>query len=68
MLTPTFRRAMALAALLTALAGGFGAPAARAAGVGDPAPDFAGKWINHADTTLADLKGRVVLIEFWRTW
>jgi len=41
---------------------------ARAAEVGKPAPDFGGKWINHADTTLADLRGRVVLIEFWRTW
>ena len=68
MLTPTFRRAMALAALLTALAGGLGAAEARAAGVGDAAPDFGGKWINRADTTLADLKGRVILIEFWRTW
>ena len=32
------------------------------------ATDFGGTWINHPTTTLADLKGKVVLLEFWRTW
>ena len=66
--TSMLRRALAAAALLSALASGPLAPEARAAGVGDNAPDFGGTWINRADTTLADLKGRVVFIEFWRTW
>jgi hypothetical protein len=37
--------------------------------VGDPAPDFPIEWVNYdAGDSLADLRGRVVLIEFWRTW
>jgi len=61
-------KALALAALVVALAGPLSSPAQAGGAVGEPAPDFGGKWINHADTTLADLRGRVVLIEFWRTW
>ena len=37
--------------------------------VGDPAPDFEIEWLNFdAGNSLADLRGRVVLLEFWRTW
>jgi hypothetical protein len=37
--------------------------------VGDRAPDFEIEWVNFdAGDSLADLRGRVVLIEFWRTW
>lgn len=36
--------------------------------VGAPAPDFAGKWINHPDSSLVELGGRIVFIESWRTW
>jgi|GEM_PF-5283474 len=36
--------------------------------VGDPAPSFAGKWLNHPPATLQDLAGRIVFIEVWRTW
>jgi hypothetical protein len=37
--------------------------------IGDPAPDFEIEWVNcNAGSSLADLRGRVVLIEFWRTW
>src|SRR5262249_10358553 len=36
--------------------------------VGDIAPDFEGKWINHPDTSLADLSGHLVFIDVWRTW
>jgi hypothetical protein len=33
---------------------------------GQPAPDVAGEnWLNSKPLTIADLKGRVVLIEFW---
>jgi hypothetical protein len=34
--------------------------------IGRPAPDIAGEnWINSKPLTLADLRGRVVLVEFW---
>jgi len=34
--------------------------------VGSPAPEIAGgPWINSKPLTLNDLKGKVVLIEFW---
>src|SRR6266852_9960483 len=35
-------------------------------GAGSPAPEITGQtWINAAPTRLADLKGKVVLVEFW---
>jgi hypothetical protein len=68
-MTGSPRRALALAALLATLVAGPLADAASAApSVGDKAPDFGGTWINRANTTLAELRGRVVFIEFWRTW
>ena len=37
--------------------------------VGAQAPEIAVKeWINGEPATLADLRGRVVLLEFWATW
>ena len=37
--------------------------------LGEPAPELIIKdWINGEATTLADLRGRVVLLEFWATW
>jgi hypothetical protein len=34
--------------------------------VGTPAPEIAGApWINSAPLTMAGLRGRVVLVEFW---
>ncbi|MGH7312577.1 MAG: hypothetical protein ACREJV_05345 [Candidatus Rokuibacteriota bacterium] len=34
--------------------------------LGGPAPEIAaGPWINSVPLTLADLRGRVVLVEFW---
>jgi len=35
---------------------------------GKPAPDFSGEFLQLPVHSLAELKGRVVLIEFWRTW
>lgn len=47
-----------------------GAREAPTVAVGDPAPDFEGEWLGHEDDSgkLSDLRGRVVLMEFWRTW
>lgn len=37
-----------------------------AAGNGSAAPDIAGEnWLNSKPLTIAGLKGRVVLVEFW---
>jgi thiol-disulfide isomerase/thioredoxin len=37
--------------------------------LGQPAPELAMKeWLNTDPLTLADLKGQVVLLEFWATW
>jgi len=37
--------------------------------IGETAPDISVKtWINAGPVTLADLRGRVVLLEFWATW
>jgi hypothetical protein len=56
-------------ALLLATAGLFLVPAlgrAVSVRVGDRAPEITGEhWINSAPLTLAGLRGRVVLIEFW---
>ncbi len=35
---------------------------------GDPAPNFEGKWMSYKDSSLSELEGRLVFIEFWRTW
>ena len=36
----------------------------------DPAPDIRFEWLNRSDLqdSLAEMKGRVVLLDFWRTW
>jgi hypothetical protein len=70
--------ALALGALLGACgsdAGGATEPAVTTAGapasarLGQPAPDFELTFLNHeGGDSLSDLKGRMVLIEFWRTW
>jgi hypothetical protein len=39
------------------------------AAVGKTAPDFELDWLDRdGEATLADLRGRVVLLEFWRTY
>jgi len=36
--------------------------------VGKPAPDFTGITLEGRSVTLSDLKGKVVLVDFWATW
>ncbi|MHB8766457.1 MAG: peroxiredoxin family protein, partial [Deferrisomatales bacterium] len=57
--------AMALAAglLLGGCSGGSGKPE-----VGRPAPDFALKGLDGVEVRLADLRGKVVLVNLWATW
>ena len=53
---------------LALVLGGFMAAPVRAGAVslGKPAPDIAGApWINSKPLTIGDLKGRVVMVEFW---
>lgn len=38
------------------------------AAAGKPAPDFSVKNLDGKDVTLADYKGKVVLVNFWATW
>jgi len=41
-------------------------PAGHTAKAGQPAPEFSGgPWINSEPLTLTDLRGKVVLVEFW---
>jgi hypothetical protein len=61
------RRWIGLAVVVgLALAGGDRAGGAEAVKLGAPAPEItAGPWINSPPLTLAGLRGRVVLVEFW---
>jgi len=60
--------------VLSALVVGFRGttePLPKGISVGQEAPDFEiAEWRNFPEgaSTLADLRGRVVLIDFWRTW
>ena len=36
--------------------------------IGKPAPDIEGKDVDGKPVRLADLKGKVVLVDFWATW
>jgi hypothetical protein len=43
----------------------FSSPA-EAASIGEPAPELTNTvWINSAPLQLADLRGKVILLEFW---
>jgi len=44
----------------------FAAPSYADPRVGQPAPEISGeRWINTGPLTMAGLRGRVVLVEFW---
>jgi hypothetical protein len=61
------RAVAVLAFALTIAQVGLASPAgAQAPRLGERAPDFSdGGWINSAPLTLDELRGRVVLVEFW---
>ncbi|WP_165224788.1 sigma-70 family RNA polymerase sigma factor [Aquisphaera insulae] len=42
--------------------------AGRALAVGDPAPDFAFRTLDGKEAKRSDLRGKVVLLDFWATW
>lgn len=46
----------------------FGTIPARGAGQGDKAPDFTGKTLTGKNIKLSELRGNIVLINFWGTW
>ena len=52
---------------LAALAGLAGPLAASTVSVGGEAPNFSGTWLNHDTTSLKDLRGMAVLVDFWGT-
>ena len=61
---PRYGLSLALAAVM--LLGGWEPSAAISLRVGSPAPEITGApWINSAPLTMAGLRGRVVLVEFW---
>ena len=59
-------RGMLLAAAVAGLATGLAA--ARPIKVGDPAPDFHAQTFTGTPVSLADLRGKVVLVNIWATW
>lgn len=61
-------RLLAPIALALAAAPALAGPPADVVQAGDVAPEIGGEWIQSEAGSLADLRGRVVLIEFWRTW
>ena len=60
------RYGLGLALALGVLLGGWESGAAVSLRVGTSAPEITGApWINSAPLTMAGLRGRVVLVEFW---
>jgi len=61
------RRAFLVIAVVTFGLSGCGGPS-KGPPVGRTAPDFSGKTIDGATFGLADLRGKVVVLDFWATW
>ena len=65
------RRTLALVLLGAGLAGcdpPFDPPPAAAATASEPAPDFTLETLDGAQLSLASLRGKPVLVDFWATW
>jgi len=62
------QRFLLSACLTAALASSLASRAPAQVQVGDAAPDFAGEFLNSDAKSLDDLRGRVVYVDFWRTW
>ena len=58
---------VSVASLLTVLSGLLGM-AARPPLVGSPAPEIVLKDLQGRDVKLSDLRGKIVLVNFWATW
>jgi hypothetical protein len=59
-------RALALTVGMLLAGTGSGEAAGTLVAVGQPAPEVTGRpWINSEPLSLAGLRGRVVLVEFW---
>jgi len=51
------------------IAGGLQAKLNQLASIGSPAAELvAGRWVGDRKASLAELKGKVVIIDFWATW
>jgi peroxiredoxin len=57
-----------LTAIVVFVSGCGGPPGGPGPAVGQVAPDFSGKTIDGAPFRLADLRGKVVVLDFWATW
>lgn len=57
-----------LALLLTLTAGCEGSASARTVAVGAPAPAYAAETLEGQPVSLADQRGKVVLLNIWATW
>lgn len=60
-------RLLTTAWVIVVLAGCSGPPGPGPA-VGQVAPDFSGKTLDGSPFRLADLRGKVVVLDFWATW
>jgi len=66
MLAMMIRRVSAVAVILLAIVTAAVMAQGQGSRPGVPAPELgAGPWINSAPLTMAGLRGRVVLVEFW---
>jgi hypothetical protein len=60
-------RSLCAGIALGAFLGLCGAARASSVTVGSEAPNFSGTWFNYESTSLKNLRGMAVLVEFWGT-